>query len=434
MTDAPGRMGGFRALVAALVFLAAPAAAAPDTCSKALRKESAKFARGAREAVEDCEAEVRAGLLPATTDCRTESGATVAIATAAARARGKIGARCCGPDRFCGNADDETLPSLGWTSGTCPNLENASCTAALADPDDVAQCLTCAGTAASARAFEFLYERFAAAPPGSSIVACQQAIGEATTKYFWKKGRSLRRCWDARARGAHANACPVPGDGRAGPAIARATARMLARMCAACGGPDGDCGGGDDMTPSSVGFLTSCPAVMPPGGASCAAPIASFDDLAACVGCISDFLADCVDRLAVPDLAAYPGECNPARGTCSAGVECVTSLDCPSGYTCQDNGAAGTTRYCVGATCGSDPDCGGGGVCRPYCTVDGCGPQRCQCPGFGCSGPDEVCIDNGGLACRKICTQDSDCNGSFGGVCVNPGFGFGVCIGNVPCS
>jgi hypothetical protein len=44
-----------------------------------------------------------------------------------------------------------------------------------------------------------------------------------------------------------------------------------------------------------------------------------------------------------------------------------------------------------------------------------------------------VCIDNGGLACRMICTQDSDCVGVFGGVCVNPGFGFGICIGNEPC-
>jgi hypothetical protein len=185
---------------------------------------------------------------------------------------------------------------------------------------------------------------------------------------------------------------------------------------------------------ASVGFLASCPALTPPGGAACAAAIASLDDVADCVACVSDFLVDCADRLTVPAFAAYPGDCNPTRETCDPGVECETSLDCPSGYTCRDNGASGTTRYCVGQPCAGDPDCGGGGVCRPYCTVAGCGPARCQCPGFGCSGPDEVCIDSGGLACRKICTQDSDCVDVFGGVCVNPGFGFGICIGNEPCS
>jgi hypothetical protein len=427
-------VGRFLALVSALALLALPAAADPGACAKAFRRESAKFARAAREAVEECEAEVRLGVLPAATDCRTAPGTTVAIAAAAARARGRIAGRCCGPDRACGTGDDETLPSVGWTAGACPDLESGGCTAATADPGDVADCLTCGGTTASARAFELIYERFAGASPGSAVAKCQGAIGQATTEFFGKKGRLLRRCWEARARGAHMNACPVPGDGHAGPGIARAAAKMRARICAACGGGDGACGGGDDLTPSSVGFLAACPALVPPGAASCAAPIASLDDVADCAACVSDFLADCVDRLAVPGLTAYPGECNPTRGTCSAGVECETSLDCPSGYTCQDNGAAGTTRYCVGKTCSGDPDCGGGGVCRQYCTVSGCGPQRCQCPGFGCSGPDEVCIDNGGLACRKICTQDSDCVDPFGGVCVNPGFGFGICIGNEPCS
>jgi hypothetical protein len=209
---------------------------------------------------------------------------------------------------------------------------------------------------------------------------------------------------------------------------------LRARVCRACGGADRACGGGDDLAPAAVGFVPDCPPLAPPDGAACAAPVATLDALADCTACVAAFLADCVDRLAVPAFAAYPAACNPARGTCAAGVECTTSLDCPSGYICRDNGAAGTTRYCVGAVCGGDGDCGGGGVCRQYCTTAGCEAQRCQCPGFGCDGPDEVCIDNGGLACRKICTQDSDCVGPYGGVCVNPGFGFGICIGNEPCS
>ncbi len=168
-----------------------------------------------------------------------------------------------------------------------------------------------------------------------------------------------------------------------------------------------------------------------PVGPACAAEIAGLGDLVACLGCLGRFHVGCTDRLGVPAFAAYPGECNPPAGTCSAGVECETTLDCPTGYDCRDNGCG--TRYCVGAGCTVDAECGGGGVCRQYCTRDGFGARVCQCPGFGCEGVDELCLDDGGLACRKLCTQDSDFTGQSGLVCVNPGFGFGVCIGSVPC-
>jgi hypothetical protein len=43
-------------------------------------------------------------------------------------------------------------------------------------------------------------------------------------------------------------------------------------------------------------------------------------------------------------------------------------------------------------------------------------------------------MDNAGsIACRMLCTQDSDCVAPFGLVCVNPTFGPGVCIGKTPC-
>jgi hypothetical protein len=139
----------------------------------------------------------------------------------------------------------------------------------------------------------------------------------------------------------------------------------------------------------------------------------------------------------VPSVAPYPAQCHPPRPACQAGTTCTSALDCPAGYACLDNGAAGTTRSCVGPTCTGDAECGGGGVCRQYCTRDGfavtCGARRCQCPGFGCAGADQLCIDTGGLACRKVCLQDSDCVAPFGFVCVNPGFGFGLCIGTLAC-
>lgn len=424
------------ALLLAVVvpLLASPAVADPAACARTLRRESAKLIKATQAAVAACEAQVRAGALASGTDCRTATSVTVAVATAAARAQGKVTARCCGGDRTCGTGDDETLASLGWVAPACPDLDSAGCTASTAHPGDVAACVTCAGTAAARRAWELLYERFVTTTPGSALAECQEAVTEATSAYVGKRARLLRRCWEARARGAHANGCPVPGDGRTAAALARIEGRLVTRICRACGGPDGACGGGDDLLPSTVGFLATCPALLTPDETSCAGPVSSPAELADCAACVGAALAGCVDRLGVPGFAAYPDACNPPRGTCAAGVECETALDCPAGYTCEDNGAAGTTRYCVGPACAGDPDCGGGGVCRAWCTTAGCGPPRCQCPGFGCDGPDELCIDNGGLACRKICTQDSDCTGVFGGVCVNPGFGFGICIGNEPCS
>jgi hypothetical protein len=134
--------------------------------------------------------------------------------------------------------------------------------------------------------------------------------------------------------------------------------------------------------------------------------------------------------LAAPPAARADGGCD--LKLCEPGVVCTADSDCPQGYACLDNGTG--TRYCVGALCTADVQCLYGGFCRQYCTMAGCNERRCLCPGFGCVGTDVLCMDNGGLlACRMICTQDSDCVDPFGLVCVNPGFGFGVCIGNTPC-
>jgi hypothetical protein len=186
----------------------------------------------------------------------------------------------------------------------------------------------------------------------------------------------------------------------------------------------------DDLTPSALGFASSCPAVAVPDGASCGGPVATLVDLVTCVTCVAEHDSQCADRAAVPAFVAYPSTCAEPPGTCSAGIECTTAANCPAGFECLDNGS-GTTRYCVGPACTQDGDCGGGAVCQQYCTYAGCGSRRCVCPGFAC-GASEVCIDDGGLACRQLCTQDSDCPPPLG-VCVNSTFGSGLCISSSPC-
>jgi hypothetical protein len=409
-------------LVALLALLPGVAAADAGRCVLDLVKAVAKQSQAAEKVIARCRDRVLAGRLPASTDC----GADPALAGSAAKLHAAVAKACCGGDGTCGTADDVALSAVGWTATTCPDFESLGCNAPIATPDDVATCLACIGTAAP--------EALTMLPPGAPAAAgtaCRRAIGKEIARYFRATSHALARCWAARARGAHANPCPDPGDGAARPAIDRARAVAESRICRACGGADGQCGGSDDVSLAAIGGIDRCPAVTVPGGAGCDATIGDVSGLVACLACMTDFSTACVTTLAVPAFAPYPASCDPPPGTCAPGVTCETFLDCPAGYTCRDNGSP--TRYCVGPACTVDADCGGGGVCRQYCTTAGCGPRVCQCPGFGCTGPNQLCIDDGGLACRLLCTQDSDCVDPFGFVCVNPGFGFGVCIGQTAC-
>jgi len=410
-----------------LCLLVAPATADPIACRGAIAGAAAKHVQKVATVLGACRARVLAGTLPRSTDCRAQPALTAV--------RAKLGAAvaraCCGVDGVCGTPDDEPLAAAGWDVGTCPDLESAGCARPVADPSEAADCLDCLVDAGAGELLELTYGTFGPGTPGSALARCRAALGRETVRLFAATTRALQRCRDARNRGRHANPCPTPGDGHAAEAIARAEASAVARLCRACGGLDGVCGGSDDLPPATIGVLDTCPAATVPDGGSCAAPIATLADLVACADCRVAFAARCLDAAAEPAFLPYPPACDPPRGTCTPGVECQTSLDCPAGYPCTDNGAG--TRYCVGAPCTTDPECGEGGVCRQYCTASGCGPRLCQCPGFGCFGPDEVCLDDGGLACRKLCTQDSDCTAPHGFVCVNPGFGFGVCIGSIPC-
>ena len=95
-------------------------------------------------------------------------------------------------------------------------------------------------------------------------------------------------------------------------------------------------------------------------------------------------------------------------------------------------GTGGTARFLVpsGQACTQPTGacCLLTGTCQPMTAVN-CQTQNGVYAGTGMS-----CTAAGGsVACRKSCTQDSDCVAPFGFVCVNPGFGAGGCIGTAPC-
>jgi hypothetical protein len=409
---------GLTLLVVAI--LASEAGATPGACQDAISAAAARYTQAVVKAVAACERR-HVG------NCDTDTQTVATVTRAATRLRSGVAKGCCGADGICGTGDDEALAAIGWSAGFCPNLDRGDCNGLIANPGDVATCLACIGSAA-ARNLSALTG--VPAPPDDTLARCATAVPKNAARLVTTTSKALARCWEARERGLHANPCPLPGDGRAGPAIAAATTRATAAVCKACGGADRACGGGNDLTPAALGFAATCPAVEVPDGAACGGPIATLTDLVGCVTCVAGHDAECADHAAVPAFIPYPTQCASPPGTCSPGVECTSGADCPAGYACLDNGS-GTTRYCVGPTCAADGDCNGGAVCRQYCTFAGCGPRRCVCPGFAC-GASEVCIDDGGLACRQLCTQDSDCPPPLG-VCVNSTFGAGLCISSTPC-
>jgi len=411
-----------RALPLLIVWVGAATAAqaSPEICQDAIVAGAARYTQATAKAVAACRQHHVA-------DCAADARTAAKIARAGTRLQEAIGQRCCGVDRVCGTGDDEALGAIGWGAGFCPNLDSGDCNALIGGIQGIAPCLACI-----ARSGVDNLTGLAPAPPpaGDAVLRCAAAVAKESGRLAATTSKVLATCWAAREAGKHSNACPVPGDGRAGPTIAAAEARATAAMCKACGGADRACGGPDDLTPALLGSPPSCPAVSVPGGAACGGPIVTLTDLVACAVCLAGHVAECADHAAVPQFVAYPPECAAPPGTCSPGVECVSAADCPAGYACLDNGS-GSTRYCVGPICGGDGECTGGAVCQQYCTFEGCGARRCVCPGFGC-GEAEVCIDDGGLACRELCTEDADCPPPVG-VCVNSTFGSGLCINSTPC-
>ncbi len=321
-----GRLIGLAAVLAALPAIR-PAAAEQVRCRRTLSGESAKYVQTVVKALQGCRDRQVAGTLPPATNCVTEPATAARIAKAEARLRGRIVGACGGADHACGTADDDSLAAIGWNSGTCPDLGGKGCTNAISDCGDIADCLACAGRAAAGESMDLCYASLASGEfgTGSTLNRCQRTIGKETARYFRTAAKVLGRCWSGRLRGAHTNACPTPGDGKAGPAIAAADARKVARICAACGGGDG-CGGTNDSTPAQIGFPSSCPAVAVPAGPSCSASISALQPLVDCVDCVTESAAECAAILAVPAVASYSAACNPVTTTTTT----VTTATCPS--------------------------------------------------------------------------------------------------------
>jgi hypothetical protein len=322
----------------------------PLKCQRTIAREGSRFVQGQVRALWRCADDLvrdRLGPDPGPgarlAFCASEPRTAARIARAAARLRTKIDRACGGPDRLCGTSDDNLDMQLhvGFPSA-CPNLENGAapdCSKAIADCGDVADCVACIHGTAMDRvmttSYEDLIDTVARSPdPGErALNACQRTIGKETGKFLMAQEAALRKCWDLRLRGRHANICPdasAPVGSaarRAALAIARAESRKVAKICRACGGPGRRCetaigpvsgdGRADDLLPAAIGFTTECPAVEVPlpravGGplTSCGGAVSTLADLVRCVDCIAEFEGDCMALAQVPQFLAYPAQCN----------------------------------------------------------------------------------------------------------------------------
>jgi cysteine-rich repeat protein len=346
-----------------LVAFARSADADPVKCQRTILKESLKFAQQEMKALGKCEDKVVAGALSQATVCATDPSTSDRIDKAESKLRAKIDKDCGGDDKSCGTGGDDDEPEdIDWP-GTCPDFEELGCTNVVGDCDDVSECLFCVNDAAVTQAADLTFGDLVTSNPQTQgeLNKCQRTLGKETVKFHKSVTKALGGCWDARHKGNHNSVCPVPGDGKTADKIAKAESKRVKKMCDACGGGDGSCGTGDDLSPTAIGFTNFCPNV-----ASCGNPISTLQDVVTCLGCVTRFKADCESALAVPAFQTYPAACvtAPAMPVCGDGTAEVGE-ECDDGDTNSGDGCSSTclledtSALCAGVPTSSGTDLDG---------------------------------------------------------------------------
>ena len=344
-----------------LVITVAPEAAAePTACKREIARAGNKFGQAKLKALQKCEDGVLTGKIAG--PC-PDAKASSAIAKASTKLQNAIAKRCGGADASCASTgDNDSLASIGWPA-SCPNIVSGSCSGAITHCGDVASCVLCIQESAADQAIALYYD---ALTPGAdaTVKKCQRAIGKETAKFFDAKRKALGKCVNTVLVNG-SGSCP---DATAQAAIAKAEAKKVAKLCAACGGPDKACGGPDDLTVAQIGFASTCPAVDPPGSApACGGTVSTLSDIVTCVDCVTAFEADCASAAGAPAAGAYPSECNGG----SDPTPTATPTPTPGAPTPT---ATATASSCGNGTVNPGEDCDGSddaacpGLCQSDCT------------------------------------------------------------------
>ncbi len=419
----------------ALALTATTAGAETVKCQRTIAKASSQYVQARAKALSKCEGLVVAN---GTGSCPDAAAATT-IATATAKLSAAIGKGCGGDDKLCGGnfLNEDLPPDVGWP-GVCPNFERGACDIPIANCGDIASCVACIDAAVVDQAIDLYYDDLLL-PSAGDLNLCQLTIGKATAAFLTAKSKALRTCWDAKLNdklGAATCIPPDPGNGKYQGAILKAEIKKRATICKACGGPDQLCDGIDDISPVTIGFPATCPAVTVPGGAACGGPITDLDSLVDCVDCVTEFKVDCADRAQVPQFASYPSECNvctlpPASGPCPTSLQLTVDGD-RSDY---DNGWTGLAhdatypndaRLTLGVSgCAgiSHPTCGACNLTGPLANAGGVAfdNRRCQDQSWVACTTDVDCTNAGATG---------PCTSFFGPPMSQSVGGVGVCLVN----
>lgn len=308
MTTGWGRTRRMRALAAAMAVAAAvlapeAALATVAKCQRTLVVELGKLVNARATILRKCHEAVvngkSAGPCP-------DQAAIARIAAAEVKLRSKVNKACGGADQNCGiGTDDESLAAMGWDVGACPGFAGGVCTSPIENCNDVVDCVQCVGGAAVDQAIALAYDTLVPTS-GGALQKCQVAIGKQLVRFLGVRTKVLVKCEQAVLAGKTVGPCP---DTAATTKLTKAATQLQLALCAACGGVDRFCGGGDDQSPAAIGFVAACPDLDPPRAAPCLDLIDGVDALASCVGCVGGFGIDCLDALSAPVTQSYPIEC-----------------------------------------------------------------------------------------------------------------------------
>jgi Right handed beta helix region len=162
----------------------------------------------------------------------------------------------------------------------------------------------------------------------SDPVGCRRAIARSGRQLLQVTVNALQKCEERLARG---QIGPDPGPGRrldfclveptAAARIDRARAKVGATIDAACGGPDGICGTGDDHldVQLDVGFPTVCPGIA---DGECANALTDCRAVGDCLICVHAAAVEAVIALAYDDVAGASDPPDVARAL----VRCRRSI------------------------------------------------------------------------------------------------------------
>ncbi len=327
------------ACIAACLLMAMMPALANATalkCRRTVSKAGAVFAQNALKASQRCEDAVLRGKLAG--PC-PDQRATAALTKLRARLGGAIAVACGGGDKHCGDGDDEILSTIGWTVGICPDIAASGCTNTIVDCAGADECLRCVDEAASNATIDLAFDDFLRNTLDATVQKCQRTIGRESARFVGAQVRTLQRCEDRVLRGKTSGPCP---DGAALGKLGKSESAMQRKICTVCGGSNRACGGGDDLSPSQIGFASTCPGVTVPGGPACGGAITTLTELVTCLDCVGRQRALCMDRLGAPGAAAYPAECNPAATATATATTTPTPAVTPTTTATATSGASAT--------------------------------------------------------------------------------------------